>query len=120
MGYGAGKSSGKFRVETDDVNNLGATRLVEDDTGEIETQTLDKLMGPDKVDFIKIDAEGMELDVLEGAAALIARDKPLIWVEVLRTNQMGFAQNWCRTAGYQIIDSTAYVNTIDYFAIAKD
>lgn len=120
MGLGAGKSSGRFRVETDDINNLGATRLVEDNTGEIETQTLDMLMGEDKVDFIKIDAEGMELDVLEGAAALIARDKPVIWVEVLRQNQMGFAQNWCRNAGYQIVDSTAYVNTIDYFAVPRD
>lgn len=120
MGFGAGKSSGRFRAVTDNINNLGATRLVEDDTGEIETQTLDKLMGDDKVDFIKIDAEGMELDVLEGAAALIARDRPLIWVEVLRQNQMGFAQNWCRNAGYQIVDSTAYVNTIDYFAAPRD
>jgi len=120
MGLGAGKSFGRFRVETDDANNLGATRLVEDDTGEIETQTLDMLMGDDVVDFIKIDAEGMELDVLEGAASLIARDKPVIWVEVLRQNQMAFAQNWCRTAGYQIVDSTAYVNTIDYFAVPRD
>ncbi len=120
MGFGAGKSSGRFRVETDDKDNLGATRLVEDDNGDIETQTLDKIMGADKVDFIKIDAEGMELDVLKGAAALIARDKPVIWVEVLRQNQMGFAQNWCREAGYQIVDSTAYVNTIDYFAVPRD
>ena len=120
MGFGAGKSLSRFRVVTDDADNLGATRLVKDDTGEIETQTLDKMMGNNKVDFIKIDAEGMELDVLEGAAGLIARDKPVIWVEVLRKNIMGFAQNWCRTAGYQIVDSTAYVNTIDYFAVPKD
>jgi len=120
MGFGAGKSSGRFRVKTDDINNLGATRLVEDYAGEIETQTLDMLMGDDNVDFIKIDAEGMELDVLEGAAALIARDKPVIWVEVLRQNQMGFAQNWCRAAGYRIADSTAYVNTIDYFAVPRN
>lgn len=120
MGFGAGKASGRFRVETDDADNLGATRLVADDEGEIAVQTLDALMGKDKVDFIKIDAEGMELDVLEGAAALIARDKPVIWVEVLRNNLLGFAQDWCRSAGYQVIDSKAYVNTIDYFAVPRD
>ena len=77
-------------------------------------------MGEDPVDFIKIDAEGMELDVLEGASALIARDKPVIWVEVLRENMLGFAQKWCRSAGYRIVDSTPYVHTIDYFAVPKE
>jgi len=119
MGFGAGNKTGRFRVETAHHDNLGATRLVEDDAGEIETQTLDNLMGSDTVDFIKIDVEGMELDVLEGAAAIIARDKPVIWIEVLRENQMSFVQNWCRSAGYQIVDSTAYVNTIDYFAMPR-
>jgi FkbM family methyltransferase len=119
MGFGAGNASGRFRVETDDQDNLGATRLVADEDGEIAVKTLDALMGDDKVDFIKIDAEGMELDVLEGAAGLIARDKPVIWVEVLQKNLLGFAQNWCREAGYQIVDSKPYLNTIDYFAVPR-
>lgn len=119
MGFGAGKNSGSFRVQTDDADNLGATRLVADDSGGIETRTLDELIGRDRVDFIKIDAEGMELDVLEGARGLIARDRPVIWVEVLRENMMGFAQKWCRDAGYRIVDSTAYTYTIDYFAVPK-
>jgi FkbM family methyltransferase len=120
MGYGAGKAEGTFRTQTDNADNLGATKLVADEDGGIETRTLDSLMGEDKVDFIKIDAEGMELDVLEGAAALIARDKPVIWVEVLRENMLGFAQNWCKSAGYRIVDSTPYVHTIDYFAVPKE
>ena len=120
MGFGAGKGAGTFRTQTDNADNLGATRLVEDATGGIETRTLDALIGEDRVDFIKIDAEGMELDVLEGAAALIARDRPVIWVEVLRENMLGFAQTWCRKAGYRIVDSTPYVHTIDYFAIPKE
>ncbi|SEJ70948.1 methyltransferase, FkbM family [Pseudooceanicola nitratireducens] len=120
MGYGAGKNTGTFRTQTDNADNLGATRLVEDAEGGIETRTLDQLMGEDPVDFIKIDAEGMELDVLEGASALIARDKPVIWVEVLRENMLGFAQKWCRSAGYRIVDSTPYVHTIDYFAVPKE
>ncbi|MAL99940.1 MAG: hypothetical protein CL583_15985 [Alteromonadaceae bacterium] len=120
MGYGAGKDTGTFRTQTDDSDNLGATRLVADAEGGIETRTLDALMGEDRVDFIKIDAEGMELDVLEGAAGLIARDRPVIWVEVLRENMLGFAQTWCKAAGYRIVDSTPYVHTIDYFAVPKE
>jgi FkbM family methyltransferase len=34
-----------------------------------------------RVDFIKIDVEGFELDVLQGATNLIARDTPLIYLE---------------------------------------
>jgi FkbM family methyltransferase len=38
----------------------------------------------DKVDFIKIDVDGMELEVLEGCRALISRDRPKIMIEVQR------------------------------------
>lgn len=34
-----------------------------------------------KIDFMKMDCEGMELDVLKGAERLIARDWPLLYVE---------------------------------------
>jgi len=120
MGLGAGSRRARYVTETADADNLGATRLVEAEDGGIETETLDALLGEDRIDVIKIDAEGMELDVLEGAASLIARDRPVIWIEVLRPNMLAFAQKWCRQAGYRIVDSTAYVNTIDYFAIPKD
>lgn len=119
LGLGAGRGDGRFRAETGDADNLGATRLVAAADGGIETRSLDALLGGDRVDVIKIDAEGMEMDVLAGAEALIARDRPVIWVEVLRGNIMDFAQDWCRAAGYRIADSTAYVNTIDYFAVPR-
>jgi FkbM family methyltransferase len=37
---------------------------------------------PERVDFIKIDVEGAECRVLDGAKALIAETRPLLWVEV--------------------------------------
>jgi FkbM family methyltransferase len=120
LGFGAGNRSARFAVETANADNLGATRLVEAESGGIETVTLDEMMGDAPVDLIKIDAEGMELEVLEGAQALIARERPLIWIEVLRENMLDFAQTWCRQAGYRIVDSDAYVNTIDYFALPRD
>ncbi|MGR3321944.1 MAG: FkbM family methyltransferase [Pseudooceanicola sp.] len=120
MGLGAGAGEGRFNAHTDNADNLGATRLVAASDGGIETRSLDALLGQDRVDFIKIDAEGMELDVLEGASDLIARDKPVIWVEVLRPNIMGFVQTWCRKAGYRVVDSTQYRNTVDYFAVPRE
>lgn len=120
MGLGAGAGEGRFVAETTHADNLGATRLVAAADGGIETRSLDALIGEDRVDVIKIDAEGMELEVLAGAAGLIARDKPVIWVEVLRPNIMGFVQTWCRRAGYRVVDSTAYHNTVDYFAVPRE
>lgn len=120
LGLGAGRGEGRFAAVTDDADNLGATRLVAASDGGIETRSLDALLGMDRVDFIKIDAEGMELDVLDGAAGLIARDRPVIWIEVLRKNIMGFVQDWCRRANYRVVDSTAYRNTIDYFVVPRD
>jgi FkbM family methyltransferase len=43
--------------------------------------TLDGDLDPGRLDLIKIDVEGMELDVLLGAAGLIARFRPVLYVE---------------------------------------
>ena len=50
--------------------------------------TLDDTAPPD-VGFIKIDTEGHEPDVLAGARALLARDRPLIYTEI---------NAWCLSA----------------------
>ena len=48
---------------------------------EIEIRRLDEIRLP-KIDYIKIDAEGYEIKVLQGAEGLITRDEPFIHVEV--------------------------------------
>jgi FkbM family methyltransferase len=36
---------------------------------------------PERIDFIKVDVEGAECRVLDGARSLIAKTRPLLWVE---------------------------------------
>lgn len=67
----------------------GLTSIVKDFNGdslseEIQITTLDKFSEniPNKISFIKIDTEGYEPQVLNGARELISRDKPTIYIEL--------------------------------------
>ena len=120
IGLGVGRAAGRFTAFLPEADNLGATQLRADKAGDLRVVPLDKLVGGDPVDFLKIDAEGMELDVLAGAERLIARERPVIWIEVRRANILPFAQTWCRAHRYRLIDSVAYVHTMDYFAVPEE
>lgn len=66
----SGLSSRPGRVE-----QAGLTRI------EVPVRTLDSVLGKHHVDFIKIDVEGAEFDVLVGARAILAASHPLILFE---------------------------------------
>ena len=59
----------------------GNTYVSNQGNREIEIRRLDEIRLP-KIDYIKIDAEGYEIKVLQGAEGLITRDEPYIHVEV--------------------------------------
>ena len=89
-----------MRAVMSPVGGLGATRFVDDAHGDIEVAPLDVLI--DKpVDFVKIDVEGMEMSVLAGAAGMIARDRPAVYVEVLDTSIPSFMQ-WVDANRYRV------------------
>lgn len=68
----------------------------------VNTLSLDALALP-RVDLIKIDVEGMELEVLEGARATLARCRPLLIVEALKVDRSGpRLQAWLEEAGYHV------------------
>jgi FkbM family methyltransferase len=51
----------------------------------VPVQRIDSLVGDARVDFIKIDVEGMEVPVLNGASEAIRRHKPYIFVEYTKS-----------------------------------
>ena len=63
-----------------DPANTGATHVRPGAEGAIPMRRLDRFAFDD-VDFIKIDVEGFELQVLEGARETLARCRPVVIVE---------------------------------------
>lgn len=73
--------------------NLQDTRLI----------ALDDL-NMERVDFIKIDVEGMEMDVLAGAEKTISRTKPQLMIEVIKADSAALVQ-WLTSRGYKTFPS---------------
>ena len=52
-----------------------------------------------RVDFIKMDVEGMEMRVLDGLTKTVAKWRPLIFIEVENGNVDAFRE-WLRSTDY--------------------
>ena len=72
----------------------------------VKVTTIDKYCQNIKVDVLKIDVEGGELNVLKGALKTIERDKPLIMFEFSdeNANQYGYNHQSC----IDLLDSIGY------------
>ena len=56
-----------------------------------------------RVDFIKIDVEGMEVEVLDGAVATLARCRPVLLIEVIKSDRAAL-ESTLTSAGYSTMD----------------
>jgi FkbM family methyltransferase len=95
VALGAEPSRAELRVPiVDGQSARGSASLVSTDhagraeTFDIEVRTLDSF-GFERVRAIKIDVEGAEVGVIRGAAATIARDHPILLVEIERRHHGG-------------------------------
>ena len=104
-------------------NMCGSTQWWYNDKEDKETQKiqsfpLDSLFKR-RVDFIKIDVEGMEMEVLSGARNLIQRDYPIIMIEITDIDGKGHFpnkkkfENWIRRFNYERI-GTKHFNRNTY------
>ena len=98
--FGLGKSLSHGAFEKEIPENIGAQRIAVG-SGDIEIKPLDKIVFDEKVDAIKIDVEGMELDVLMGARELVIRDKPLLYVECQTEESFKSIYAWIKPLGYR-------------------
>jgi FkbM family methyltransferase len=88
LNFGLGNKNGSFSIVVHDELNRGMNRLVEnasENTVLCEVLVLDDFIsknGITKVDLIKIDVEGFEKKVLEGAYQLLKSQKPVLFIEL--------------------------------------
>ena len=85
---GLGDKPGKFKLENRIESNSGMKRIGSSvDYVEVEIDTLDNFISASnnslpKIDLIKIDVEGFELNVLKGALNTIRKYYPVLFIEV--------------------------------------
>lgn len=101
---GLGKQAGRGQFAKAIPDNLGAQSITGGD-GPLEIVPLDSIEFPAPVKAVKVDVEGMEIDVLEGAAGLIQRDRPVVYVEC--ADQASFRQvhQWMTAKNYGYWDT---------------
>lgn len=83
----------------------------------IKLVTLDEVFADTKLDLIKIDVEGHEMSVLQGARQVLKRDRPAVMLEALpdapldsliaEFSPLGYDSHWIAEADGSLVPSTA-------------
>jgi len=81
--------------------NIGQTIDYRDEaTTPVRALRLDSL-GLERLDLIKIDVEGMEIDVLRGAAEVLEKHRPIMLIEHHKSDATAMT-DWLREKGYRL------------------
>lgn len=129
--YALGKeaSGGEMERSTVEPDNLGAMQVKPNaGNGSFRIVALDELgLDLQRIDFIKIDAEGMEPDILAGARKTILKFKPVMLIEVnkpvlkRRGKTADDILNPLREMGYRVMPSESHhsmdMETLDVLAV---
>lgn len=91
LGFGLGEADSTGWGMKKHDRNLGATKMAAGQ-GDLVVRKGDHAFPDLDPALVKIDVEGMELPVLRGLEALIARARPTLFLEVHEDNAGGFAQ----------------------------
>lgn len=98
--FGLGREKALLSVRPMLGNGGGSSLETAEADGAIEVWPLDEVSLDGPVHFLKLDVEGMELDVLAGAERLIRRCMPILFLEVNSLEKSGAALGWAREHGY--------------------
>lgn len=87
LGVALGEKASRASLRTLDSINQGGTQFIFDEDGPVDVKVGDDLFINRRCDFIKIDVEGQELNVLRGLNQTINKWSPVVFVEVVDENR---------------------------------
>ncbi|HXH52818.1 MAG TPA: FkbM family methyltransferase [Sphingomicrobium sp.] len=93
--------------------NLGGTRLAVDQTGSLRLVRGDDALRGDRITFIKIDVEALEIAVLAGLRKTIHTHQPAMLVEVDDSNRRSFF-DFLESVGYCISNELASIGNSNF------
>jgi FkbM family methyltransferase len=104
-----GAVNGTAVLRSWDARNRGTTQVDYATPGDVRVTTIDEevpkmLAEHERVALIKIDVEGAELEVLEGAAQTVEAHRPVLCVEVHTCAQLRLFASFLEKHGYWIVD----------------
>lgn len=113
MPYACGAEAGSVSFTEPnyrELGNFGATEMSSSNSSSepsaavqsVACFTLDSFVAHEDVALIKIDVEGFELAVLQGAVATLERSKPLLYVENDRASTSEELIGWLLDHGYRL------------------
>lgn len=99
LGVGLSDAPGRARAIVP-LDNLGGTEMhITEESEGLALIRGDDILLQRRIDFIKLDVEGMEMPVLAGLVGTIAKWRPPMFIEVDDHNAAAF-QEWVRTNDY--------------------
>ena len=101
--YFVPSSFGSLELRQRDGNEFIGQPIDYENTVNVRKLKLDEF-GLPRVDLIKIDVEGMELEALEGANDAISRSHPIMLIEKIKADATKLGQ-WLEAHGYEIIEA---------------
>ena len=118
LGTAVGAETGRLRPIPSASAGLGAMHFAPDAAGSVARVPLDGLISG-RVDFMKIDVEGMEMETLAGAAGLIAAQRPVLYLEVVDTAIAAFTA-WIDAHDYRIKKLFPDKTHCNYFLVPRE
>jgi FkbM family methyltransferase len=74
----------------------------------VKTDTLDNIVDDENISLIKLDAEGEELEILQGGEKLINKNRPVILIEIWKSQKrINNIKNWCKKNKYTFNEISA-------------
>ena len=115
--FGISDKEAKGSVVTFCPTNIGGLKFENDVNGDFDFKPLDSLNIKEKIDLIKIDVEGAELEVLNGGIETIKRNRPIIIIETFDKKET--IEKLLYSIGYEFYDDNRAMCDYIYYCREK-